>query len=78
VYILIRIQCYISTCVSGGYVCNRGWRLIALECVVSNVCVWGVWGVCQRTDRYEERCTEGVRETGRGLVKIRAGGRMCM
>jgi hypothetical protein len=41
------------------------------------VCVsWD--GGCQQRDRYGERCIEGVRETGRGLVKIRAGGRMCM
>jgi hypothetical protein len=35
-------------------------------------------GVCQWRDRYGVRRIEGVRETGRGLVKIRAGGRMCM
>jgi hypothetical protein len=53
--------------------------VIALECVVSNVCVcvWGGGG-CQQRNRYGESCIEGVRETGRVLVKIRAGGRMCM
>jgi hypothetical protein len=50
VCIPIIIRPYTSTGVSGGSVCDRGWRLIALECVVSNVCVGGlptarqVWG----------------------------------
>jgi hypothetical protein len=37
VCIPIRIRRYTSTGVSGGSVCDRGWRLIALECLVSNV-----------------------------------------
>jgi hypothetical protein len=39
---------------------------------------WGGGGGGQRRDRYGGMCMEGVRETERGLVKIRAGGRMCM
>jgi hypothetical protein len=39
------------------------------------VCVCG-GGVCQRRDRYGESYMEGVRENGKGLVKIMAGGRM--
>jgi hypothetical protein len=70
VCIPIRIRRYTSTGVSVGSVCDRGWRLIALECVVSYLCVCVLGGGCQRRDRYGEMCMEGVRETGRGLVKI--------
>jgi hypothetical protein len=41
VCIPIRSRRFTSTGVFGGSVCDRGWRLIALECVVSNVCVGG-------------------------------------
>jgi hypothetical protein len=71
----IRIRRYTRSGVSGGSVCDRGWRLIALKRVVGNVCGGGFGN---GETGMGEMCMEGVRETGRGLVKIRAGGMMCM